>query len=313
MGICESKSASKPSDESKSNAKLVKENPNRKNDIKDNNKNYIIAELYIKDDDVNKDIRILNSYEEYIRNFLPNFPISPEKANENDIKNCEIRINEELIPFKYFHKFKKKGKYIIKYTFNNYLTNSCYIFCDCSNFTNINLSNFNTKNVTIMVNMFSRCSSLENINLSNFNTQNVIDMNCIFSGCKSLTNINLSNFDTRNVYNMGFMFSECSSLKSLDLSNFNTQNTMNMDYMFSECSSLKSLDLSNFDTKKVIGMENMFYNCSSLTSLNLSSFNTEKVIQMDNMFRNCSSLKMEKIITRDKRIIDQYLNDKHDD
>ena len=277
MGICESKPTNKPSDE----------NPNRKNDIKDNNKNYIIAELYIKDDDVNKDIRILNSYEEYIRNFLPNFPISPEKANENDIKNCEIRINEELIPFKYFHKFEMKGKYIIKYTFNNYLTNSCYIFSDCSNFTNINLSNFNTKNVTIMVNMFSRCSSLENINLSNFNTQNVIDMNCIFSGCKSLTNINLSNFDTRNAYNMGFMFSECSSLKSLDL--------------------------SNFDTKKVIGMENMFYNCSSLTSLNLSSFNTEKVIQMDNMFRNCSSLKMEKIITRDKRVIDQYLNDRHDD
>ena len=254
MGICESKPASKPSDESKSNAILVKENPNRINDIKDNNKNYIIAELYIKDDDVNKDIRIINSYEEYEKKFKVQFPINPEKANENDIKNCEIRINEELIPFNYFHKFQKKGKYIIKYLFNNYLTNSSYIFCDCSTFTNIDLSHFNTKNVTNMGYMFSECSSLENINLYNFNTQNVIDMNCLFCGCKSLTNIDLSNFDTRKVYNMGFMFSECSSLKSLDLSNFNTQSALDMGYMFSECSSLKSLDLSNFDTKKVIGL-----------------------------------------------------------
>ena len=57
--------------------------------------------------------------------------------NEEQIKQCEIRINDELIPFNYFHKFINKGKYIIKYYFNNYLTKTNYMFCGCSSLTNI--------------------------------------------------------------------------------------------------------------------------------------------------------------------------------
>ena len=55
--------------------------------------------------------------------------------------------------------------------------------------------------------MFSGCHYLRNINLSNFNTQNVTSS--MFSGCESLTNINLSNFNTQNVTNMSSMFSGC--------------------------------------------------------------------------------------------------------
>ena len=51
-----------------------------------------------------------------------------------------------------------------------------YLFCGCQSLTNINLSNFNTQNVTDMSYMFSYCKSLTNLNLSNFNTQNVTDM-----------------------------------------------------------------------------------------------------------------------------------------
>ena len=49
--------------------------------------------------------------------------------------------------------------------------------------------------------MFSACKSLTSINLSNFNTQNVTNMSYMFSECKSLTSINLSNFNTQNVTN----------------------------------------------------------------------------------------------------------------
>ena len=34
--------------------------------------------------------------------------------------------------------------------------------------------------------MFSGCKSLTNINLSNFNTQNVTNMSFMFAGCSSL-------------------------------------------------------------------------------------------------------------------------------
>ena len=60
---------------------------------------------------------------------------------------------------------------------------------------------------------FYNCYSLKNLNLSNFNTQNVTNMIDMFSGCNSLTNLNLSNFNTHNVTNMEFMFSDCESLK----------------------------------------------------------------------------------------------------
>ena len=58
-----------------------------------------------------------------------------------------------------------------------------YMFYGCSSLKELNLSNFNTNNVTDMESMFSRCSSLKELNLSNFNTNNVTVMKSMFFGC----------------------------------------------------------------------------------------------------------------------------------
>ena len=139
--------------------------------IKNEDNNYIIAEIIIKDEDVNKDIRILNSHEEYLRTHPKSSLKGKIYNNEDEIKKCEIYINDELIPFNYFHKFKTKGKYIIKYIFKNNLTNMAF--------------------------MFYYCSSLNNINLSNFNTNNVTNMGCMFYGCKSLNKNNIITKDKK--------------------------------------------------------------------------------------------------------------------
>ena len=173
--------------------------------------NYIITEFDIKKD--NQNIRIINSYEQARRE---NSYIEYKKEYENEAQikdNCEIRINDELIPFSYFHTFNKKGKYTIKYSFLLNITKTNFMFRECSSLININLSNFNTNNVTNMSGMFYGCSSLTNINLSNFNTNNVTDMSGMFSGCSSLININLSNFNTNNVTIMLGMFDGCKKLK----------------------------------------------------------------------------------------------------
>ena len=78
------------------------------NNIRNIDNNYIIAEIDIKDEDVNNNIRIINSYEEYKRNVFDK-TIKDEYKNEKEIKECEIKINDELISFNYYHKFKKKG------------------------------------------------------------------------------------------------------------------------------------------------------------------------------------------------------------
>ena len=154
----------------------------------------------------------------------------------------------------------------------------------------IDLSGFDTSQVTNMRFMFYNCSSLKSIDLSRFDTSKVTDMDAMFHGCSSLESIDLSNFNTSKVTDMGYMFYYCSSLKSIDLSNFDTSKVTDMDAMFYGCSSLEFIDLSNFVTSNVIDMGHMFKGCSSLESIDLSNFDTSKVTDMGFMFKGCSSL-----------------------
>ena len=309
-------------------------NKNDINEIKEVYKqnNYIIAELSVEE---NFKKRIINSFEKCksiirINNYKPS-----DYNNEKEIKeNCEISINNKKIDFCYFYEFKEKGNYIIKYSFNQNLTKTDFMFYNCSSLSKIDLSNFNTQNVINMHSMFNGCSSLSKIDLSNFNTKNVTNMRNMFCGCSSLSkidlsnldthnmtdmagmfyncssllNINLYNFNTQNVTNMYCIFYGCSSLSKIDLSNLDTQNVTNMYGMFYNCRSLSKIDLSNFNTQNVTDMSGMFYNCSSLSKINLSNFNTQNATDLNYMFYSCNNLKKNNLITKDMQILNQYDN-----
>ena len=115
--------------------------------------------------------------------------------------------------------------------------------------------------------MFGGCSGLTSLDVSHFDTSNVTIMSCMFESCKSLTSLDVSNFDTSKVTTMQSMFGSCSGLNSLDLSNFDTSKVTNMGSMFSTCGNLTSLDLSNFNTSNVTNMDSMFQNCGKLTKV----------------------------------------------
>ena len=132
--------------------------------------------------------------------------------------------------------------------------------------------------------------SLTSLDVSHFDTGNVTNMSYMFSGCSGLTSLDVSHFDTGNVTNMGYMFEGCSKLTSLDVSKFDTGNVASMDKMFQNCFGLTSLDVSKFNTGKVTNMSGMFYCCSSLTSLDVSGFDTANATNMGSMFSGCSSL-----------------------
>jgi len=267
---------------------IVQSNNEINNKINENN--YIVAEFFINDLYKHRDIQIINSYENHKRN-RGELNFVEDLRNEKEIKACKIQVEGKIIQFSYTYKFYAPGKFKIIYTFQKYPKSLCDLFSNCNQLVNLDLSNFNTQNVTSMSGIFCYCRSLTNIDLSNVNTQNVTDMSGMFCYCKSLTNINVSNFNTQKVTDMSGMFSDCSSLDNINVSNFNTQNVTSMSYMFYGCSSLKNLDLSNFNTQNVTHMRGMLYECSSLTNINLSNFNTEKTIDMSYMFCGCSSLK----------------------
>ena len=158
------------------------------------------------------------------------------------------------------------------------------------NILEIDLSNFDTSEVTNMSNMFYGMSNLTTLNLSNFDTSKVTDMSLMFYDMRNLTSLNLSNFDTSKVTDMHNMFYGMSNLTTLNVSNFDTSKVTDMSLMFYGMSNLTTLNLSNFDTSKVTDMHNMFYGMSNLTTLNLSSFNTSQVTDMGFMFYGIPNL-----------------------
>lgn len=196
-------------------------------------------------------------------------------------------------------------------------TNCAEMFRECRDLISIDLSNFDTSQVTDIHQMFSNCSNLESLDVSGLDFSNVTtvsyngvgDWRGAFSECcKEGGTINVSgmrtkatdlsqlfysskasaiildNFDTSNATDISEMFENCRNLTSLDLSSFDTSNVTDMSEMFAKCFSLTSLDLSNFDTSKVTDMGNMFQYCYKLTFLDLSNWDFGNVTNARYMF-----------------------------
>ena len=170
------------------------------------------------------------------------------------------------------------------------VTDMSYMFAGCSKITNLDVSGFNTSKVINMSCMFLSCGELIILDVANFNTSSVNNMWRMFYGCRGLSSLNVSNFNTSRVTSMTSMFENCSGLTSLDVTKLNTSSVKSMSYMFRDCSELTSLDVTKFNTNNVTSMEYMFMRCSGLTSLDVTKFNTSNVTNMEAMFYGCSKL-----------------------
>lgn len=116
-----------------------------------------------------------------------------------------------------------------------------------NNLTSLDLSRFDTSEVTNMERMFNLCIWLVSLDVSGFDTSKVIIMEQMFRNCR-FASLDLSNFDTHNVTNMSNMFEGNINIKSLDLSNFTVQGYMTNTYrMFGGCWNLTYLDLSGWN------------------------------------------------------------------
>lgn len=122
----------------------------------------------------------------------------------------------------------------------------------------------NTDSVNDMSYMFAFSSSLKAIDLSHFNTENVTTMTNMFADC-TLTSLDVSSFNTEKVDDMSYMFYNCNRLITLDLSNFNTAKVTNMDDMFAHCKSLTAIYVTElFVAGQVKSSTYMFLFCESL-------------------------------------------------
>lgn len=105
------------------------------------------------------------------------------------------------------------------------------------------LSQLNTSNVTSMKDMFNHCITSK-IDLSNFDTRNVTDMSRMFYYTYRLKDLKLSGLDTSKVTNMSGMFQYAGwngTGLNLDISSFDTRQVTNFNNMFSVMSKTKTI------------------------------------------------------------------------
>ena len=204
----------------------------------------------------------------------------------SDVEKIELSKDSSFM----FHNFSGLQEIDMRNFDGKNIENLRDLFSNCSNLASVNFAGFNTSKVNNMTSMFYANFALKNLDLSSFDTSNVVYMNDMFSGTRELVNLNLSSFNTSKVEIMVNMFYDVRKIKNLNVSNFDTRNVKKTRNMFANMLELESLDISNFDTSKVEDMAMMFAQDHKIKTLNLGYLNTSRVTTMEKMFNNMWAL-----------------------
>lgn len=210
--------------------------------------------------------------------------------------STEINVSQwNTSKIKYFDKMFSNCQSLAFLDVNNwdmisgYSLNNMFAY---SGITDIDLSKWNTSNITNLSNLFFECTRLKQIDLHTWNTESVSTCYWLFRGCSSLEFINIDGWNTCNVYDMDRMFGECPKVIAIKgLNKLNTTNVQFTRLMFIGDRSLTTLDLSSFDTQNCIDTNQMFRGCYNLKSIYVSdTFVMTKVSNSTQMFLDCTSL-----------------------
>ena len=174
--------------------------------------------------------------------------------------------------------------------YENNLESCSNMFKNLSNILEVDLSKFDTSQVTLMDSMFDGCINLKKITFGNINTSSVENMKMMFQQCESLTTIDLSNFDTSSVTDMSRTFDFCNSLKFIDASKFNTSKVKTIFNIFAHCDELLAVNISSFDTSNVKIFQGIVYKSGKLKYLDLSNFNFSSTTNSVYMINECYDL-----------------------
>ena len=116
----------------------------------------------------------------------------------------------------------------------------------------VDISGWDTSNVTTMEDMFRKCSKLKNIiGIENLDVSKLKNANSMFYMCENLVELDLTNWNTISLENMSYMFYNCSNLKIIkNIENWQLPNIQDVSYMFYDCTKL-DVDLSNWDLTNI--------------------------------------------------------------
>ena len=137
----------------------------------------------------------------------------------------------------------------------------------------LDLRTIDVSNVDSFCLLFSNRHFIKSIDISTWNTNNITDMSGMFAGCDNLEYIKFGkNWKTDNVSDMNGMFKHCENLEFLDVDDWNTSQLINANGMFENCKKLSVMGVEYWDTSRLEMSKNMFENCKTKYEYNGHKF-----------------------------------------
>ena len=174
-----------------------------------------------------------------------------------------------------------------------------YMFYNCVNLTEINVSSFDTSNVELIEAMFRNCSVVKTLDVGHFSLSKVTSILSIFENCKKIVSLDTSKWDLSNVTRASYVFKDCYSLRNIDVSNWDLGKVTEIQHMFSSCQVLSDIDVSRWNTSNINTMQCLFHNCFKLTTIDVSNWDTRNVTSMHGLFDDMGGKSTEAVETLD--------------
>ena len=292
------------------NNELLKKISDELNSIKKIANNYIELKIKIPKKKINKNIKFIQQCKtyKYFYNFErddivliidgENASLSILKRDENfnsDEKSSDCYTAQKLKynlekEFNYYWTFKSEGIHIIKIIFRKKLFDCSYLFRNCEDIVEIDMSNFDCSQVTCCTEMFFCCYLLKKLNLGTLDFALSRNFERMFWECKNLEELDVSHFNTKNALGFSGMFYNCQKLKKIDVSKFDSSKCKSMGEMFTKCESLNEIDMINWDMSSIIDSSNFFYRGQSGISHLFNGCKKLKKIKMSSNFSNIENV-----------------------
>lgn len=170
----------------------------------------------------------------------------------------------------------------------------------------MDISWLRTDRMTTMRNMFkfSTSNNVKKLDVSKFDTSNVTDMYGMFQYCKSVSSLNLSSFNFSKVTNISYMFNVYNASYGAKLNSLTFPDVVdlrkctNFSYLFQNCNVLKSINgcqINNWqiDGTKITTLSNAFNN-AGLEEIDMSNWELSyNSLNINNIFSNSKANKIK--------------------
>ena len=116
----------------------------------------------------------------------------------------------------------------------------------------VDISGWDTSNVTTMAYMFTECEDIKKIiGIENLDVSKLEDANSMFYMCENLVELDLTNWNPKLLQKTRYMFYDCLNLKIIkNIENWQLPNIKDVCRMFCDCAKL-DVDLSNWDLTNI--------------------------------------------------------------